>query len=199
MLNVIYEMWQNGLWVNYQRYTYTYDSNGKQLISLDEKWENEDWVNSSRYTNTYNPNGYTVTMLCETWVNGQWTNSDVDLYFQDSKGIDFSFYGYKIEVTYQGASPVKEETNNSSLSLSSSPNPASGFIKINYSLIEPQNVSLVITNSLGIEFLRINNEQIQEPGIYSLDYDTSSLAPGVYFLTLKAGNKTDTKKFVIIR
>ncbi|MGA2298252.1 MAG: S8 family serine peptidase, partial [FCB group bacterium] len=79
------------------------------------------------------------------------------------------------------------------------PIPASGLIKINYTLLESGMVSFTITNSLGIESERINYEQFQEPGNYSLNYDAGNLAPGVYFLTIKAGNKIETKKFVIVR
>jgi hypothetical protein len=134
----------------------------------------------------------------EKFENNQWQPGNNDLTFKDALGRDFSYYSHKIEVTYQGSSPVKEE-DNYSFALNCSPNPASGLININYTIIEPQNVSLIITNSMGIEMARINNEGIQETGNYSINYDAGCLAPGVYLLTMRAGNYTETKKFVIIR
>ena len=133
--------------MNNSRETYTYDSKGNELTYLNESWVNGQWANSARLTNTYNPNGYTLTKLYETWVNEQWTKTNTGLNFIDSKKHNFSFYGYKIEVTYQGTTPVKEETNNNSFALNCSPNPASGLININYILTEPQPVSFIITNS----------------------------------------------------
>ena len=40
---------------------------------------------------------------------------------------------------------------------------------------------------------------MQVPGNYSINYDVGNLAPGVYFLTIRAGKNIETKKFVIVR
>ena len=157
------------------------------------------WVNGQQQISIMDSNGNIITMLNQDWLDGQWENNDGSLDLQVSKNLTNSYPGYKIEVTYQGSSPVKEETNNNPFSLNCSPNPATGLININYTLTEPQPISFIIINSLGIEEARINDEQMQETGNYSFNYDVSNLAPGVYFLTLRAGNKIETKKFVVIR
>jgi hypothetical protein len=79
------------------------------------------------------------------------------------------------------------------------PNPANEQVTINYTITEPGMVSFTIINSLGIEISKINNDQMQEPGNYIINYDTSSLRPGIYYLTIRAGNYTETKSFVVIR
>ena len=137
--------------------------------------------------------------MYESWENGQWVLSDNDLSFKDSTGHVYSFTGYKLEVRYKGATFVNEEIICNSLSLSFSPNPASGLVSINYSIPESWLVSLTLTNSLGILIERLNNEQMLEPGNYNFNFNTEKLSSGLYFLTIKAGNYTETKKLMIFR
>ena len=80
-----------------------------------------------------------------------------------------------------------------------SQNPTSGILTINYSISEPGAVSFILTNSLGILIERLNNEQMLEPGNYNFNFNTEKLSSGLYFLTIKAGNYTETKKLMIFR
>jgi hypothetical protein len=191
-LTFLYELWVNGNWVNDSRETYTYDTKGNELTYLIENWVNGQWANSTLLTNTYNSNGYTLSMLNEEWGTGQWANKNISLSFQDSKKHKFSFYGYKIEITYQGASPVKE-TVNSIFTLNCFPNPVNDNLIINYSAENNSNTSIKITNEVGICVY-------QDEGINnSININTSNLSPGVYFLTIREGKNIETRKFVVIK
>jgi hypothetical protein len=57
---------------------------------------------------------------------------------------------------------------------------------------------LIIYDILGREIATIINEQ-QRPGEYSVTFDASGLAGGVYIYTLKAGNYTKSRKMIFIK
>jgi len=192
--------WINDQWVNDTKNCKTFDFFGNKLTDLTYMWMQwNDWQHTSLYTNTFDSTGKVLSMSYDSWTFGQMNFYNTILSFYNSKGEKLSFNGTKIVVAYTGITLVPEEQTINSLSLFCSPNPASGIITINYSISEPGQVSLSLTNSLGIVIAKIDNNQYQEAGYYSLNYDTEYLSPGVYFLTIKAGNKVETMKVVVIR
>jgi len=199
ILSDFFEMFVDGQWVNIERMKYTYDTNWKELSYLLEVWDGTQWVNSSLLTSTYDVDENLITQLNQAWDGTQWSDANTTLIFYDSKERAFSFTGYKIEVSYKNITPVKDETSFAGLILNCSPNPSSGPITINYSLTEPATTSLTITNSLGLESAKIGSCQMQMPGEYYTNYDAGNLIPGIYFMTIKSGNKTETKKFEIVK
>jgi hypothetical protein len=78
------------------------------------------------------------------------------------------------------------------------PNPFNPSTKINYALKTNGQVTLKIYNILGKEVATIVNE-VKNAGIYSVDFNASNLASGVYFYTIKAGDFTDTKKMLLLK
>jgi hypothetical protein len=193
LLTAISEQLNKGLWENFDRNTYIYDSKGNLITHLFEHMRNGQWVNDERRTYMYDSNGNLLAELSDVWRN-KWIGTDGYFSFNDSKGQIFSFAGYKIEIN-----SVMIETENNSLSLNCYPNPTSGLLSINYTITKSEPVSLTVTNILGAEISRIYDNIIQEPDNYILNFNAVNLAIGVYYLTIKAGNYTETKKFVIIR
>ena len=51
---------------------------------------------------------------------------------------------------------------------------------------------------LGREVATLVNEA-KQPGTYTVQFDGSGLASGVYFYQLRAGNFVETKKLVLLR
>jgi hypothetical protein len=51
---------------------------------------------------------------------------------------------------------------------------------------------------LGRELATLVNE-VKEPGTYTVQFNGSNLASGVYFYRLQAGSYVDTKKLVLLR
>lgn len=92
-----------------------------------------------------------------------------------------------------------DENQNSLLYMNCFPNPSSGMTTIDYTLIEPSTVSISIANVSGRMSAQIINNQMQEPGNHTIDYDMSKFAPGMYYLTIQVGNNTETKKIVFVR
>ena len=71
------------------------------------------------------------------------------------------------------------------------PNPFNPVTKIGYLIPKPGFVSLKVYDVLGKEVATLVN-QVMEPGKYSLEFKGESLASGLYFYTIKAGNFTET-------
>jgi hypothetical protein len=78
------------------------------------------------------------------------------------------------------------------------PNPFNPTTKIQYSIPKQSFVSIVIFDMLGHRIRTLVSE-MKSPGIYNLTVDGSSLASGMYFYTMKSGNFTMSKKFVLMK
>jgi hypothetical protein len=78
------------------------------------------------------------------------------------------------------------------------PNPFNPVTKIGFSVPKDEYVKLAIYNLAGQLVKELLNEY-RQAGNYSTDFDASSLASGVYFYTLSAGNFIQTKKLTLIK
>ncbi len=95
-----------------------------------------------------------------------------------------------------------EQTNNgipAEFSLNQNyPNPFNPTTNIKYSITKGALVTLKIYNILGQEVATLVN-QYQKPGNYSIDFNASNLASGVYLYRLESGNNALTKKMVLLK
>ncbi len=78
------------------------------------------------------------------------------------------------------------------------PNPFNPVTKINFDLPKQSNAKIIIYDLLGREVTTLVNEQLK-PGSYSVDWDASGYASGVYFYSLITEGFTETKKMVLIK
>ena len=78
------------------------------------------------------------------------------------------------------------------------PNPFNPYTTIGYQLPKASHVTLKVFNTLGQEVATLV-DQDQEPGYKSLQLDASSMASGVYFFHIQAGNFISTKKLLVLR
>ncbi len=78
------------------------------------------------------------------------------------------------------------------------PNPFNPSTTINYSLASDEHVSLNVYDIMGREVAEVVNEE-QVAGSHSVSFDASSLASGMYFYKITAGNFVSTKKMVLIK
>ena len=78
------------------------------------------------------------------------------------------------------------------------PNPFNPSTRISYEIPKSGIVKLVVTDVLGREVTTLVNE-FKQAGSYSLEFNASNYASGVYFYTIKSGDFTNTKKMVLIK
>jgi hypothetical protein len=78
------------------------------------------------------------------------------------------------------------------------PNPFNPATTISYSIKEKGMVTLKVFDILGKEVATLLNEE-QTAGSYKIEFNASSIASGIYFYSLKAGNFIATKKMVLLR
>jgi hypothetical protein len=88
------------------------------------------------------------------------------------------------------------------------PNPFNPATKIQFTIVSAQSGSasggnrqlttVKVYDVLGREVATLVNE-VKEPGTYTVEFDASSLASGVYFYRLQAGTFVETKKLLLLR
>jgi hypothetical protein len=83
-------------------------------------------------------------------------------------------------------------------SLDAYPNPLSGVTTIRLSTTVPDHVILQVFDVMGREKATLTDGNIG-PGIHFLQWDASSMNPGMYFLRLQAGEKKTVRRLTVSR
>ena len=78
------------------------------------------------------------------------------------------------------------------------PNPFNPMTNISFSFPVSGEVTLIIYNLLGEEVIRLV-DGFQPAGIYETSWDASSMASGIYFYRLQAGDFVQTRKMVLLK
>ncbi|MFQ3597685.1 MAG: T9SS type A sorting domain-containing protein [Chloroherpetonaceae bacterium] len=78
------------------------------------------------------------------------------------------------------------------------PNPFNPTTNISYVLPKAENVSLKVYDVLGREVATLVNE-VKAAGAYTVPFNASNLASGVYFYKLQAGSFVQTKKMMLVK
>ncbi len=78
------------------------------------------------------------------------------------------------------------------------PNPFNPTTTINYSIPKSSFVTIIVYDILGREVENLVNEE-KKAGNYSLNFNASSLASGVYIYKMQAGKFIDTKKLILMK
>jgi len=78
------------------------------------------------------------------------------------------------------------------------PNPFNPVTSIQYSVSSTQFVTMKVVDLSGRE-VRILVREVKHEGIYNTTFDASNLPSGIYFYSLTSGDKSITKKMLLIR
>jgi hypothetical protein len=78
------------------------------------------------------------------------------------------------------------------------PNPFNPTTKIEYSLPQNTKVKIKIYDILG-RMVKVLVDEFKEAGIYTVQFDGSNYASGVYFYRIEAGKFVNTKKMVLVK
>jgi hypothetical protein len=114
-------------------------------------------------------------------------------------GQDFPDNNYMTLIKWEKPVWLGENEKNEKPAFSVSqnfPNPFDGITKINVYLQDKGDLSLTITNLTGQPMMRMEKTNVFA-GVTEFVIDGSQLSPGVYFYTVKQGDKSITKKMVV--
>ena len=177
-----WQIWDGTVWVNDGRYLYTYDSNGNQTEWLSLTWDGTVWVNYSQLLFTYDTNGNLIEDLYQTWDGSNWVND------------------YIVYVEYTNIVGVEDgEVVPKEYSLEQNyPNPFNPTTTIEYTLLSPGEVSLIIYNLRGEEVALLINGNMPA-GNHQVSWDASGFASGIYFYRLQADDFVQTKKMLLLK
>jgi hypothetical protein len=91
------------------------------------------------------------------------------------------------------------ETINTFTLLQNYPNPFNPTTEIKFEIPQNTFVTIKIYNAIGEEVASLLNKEYKNAGKYSVNFDGSNLASGIYFYSLEAGTFKDVKKMVLIK
>jgi hypothetical protein len=97
----------------------------------------------------------------------------------------------------QGQGPgITEHSQDFAKEMKLWPNPASTSVSIGFELIRPVHMNIDIDDSKGDLIKEVSNSKLDK-GVYSLETGIDYLAPGVYFINLKAGDQNVSLKLLV--
>lgn len=122
------------------------------------------------------------------------SDSDLECSLKELYASDFALNKSNIQSKY-----IKnlEELNTYNLD-QNFPNPFNPSTEIKFQIPQPGIITLKVYDILGNEVRTILNEY-KEKGEYSLTFEASNLASGVYLYQLKAGSYIQTRKMIFIK
>jgi hypothetical protein len=123
-------------------------------------------------------------------VNG--TEYSYDLVAVDLDGVEQVVNEHPVSVTPQALMPTVFALHQNY------PNPFNPATEIKYDLPEDVHVSLKVYNVLGAEVATLVDAD-QKANFYTVNWDASELASGVYFCTMKAGDFSAVRKMVFLK
>jgi hypothetical protein len=77
------------------------------------------------------------------------------------------------------------------------PNPARGLVKVGYTLAETGPVGVNVYDQYGRLVATLQPDRLTMSGEHILNWDAAPLAPGLYFVTLRANGVVQTQKVVV--
>jgi len=116
---------------------------------------------------------------------------------------DGDTYVHFVQFIYPGKTPTSAVRTSrdlpSNFALAQNyPNPFNPTTVISYQLPVNSHVTLKVYDMLGREVVALVNQR-QDAGSYSVRFDGSRLASGIYFYRLEAGNFVSVKKLVVVK
>jgi len=147
------------------------------------------------------------------FVPGSGTSSEINEYKFVNESVFQGINVYRLkQVDFSGAYNYSNEINfsyniPSDFSLSQNyPNPFNPSTTINFSLVDEGPVSLKVYNLVGEIVAVLINDEIKEPGSYTINFDasspslgSSSISSGTYLYVLKQGDKINLKKMILLK
>jgi hypothetical protein len=124
------------------------------------------------------------------------------LAINDNAGDDSGFLrAWCLILTYEtliGGIQTIEIPNYYSLS-QNYPNPFNPSTQIKFSVPKTSNVTMKVYDVLGKEVAVLVNNELKQAGFYTVEFNASNLASGIYFYRINAGDYSAVKKMVLVK
>ena len=129
-------------------------------------------------------------------ATGEWILTITD----DVPANDGIFEAWSISILSDLSSDVQDMNGIPSgfALLQNYPNPFNPTTTIQYSIPQRSNVILKVYDVLGNEVAVLVDEE-KERGVYSVNFDASNFASGIYLYRLHAGSFVETKKMILLK
>ncbi len=139
------------------------------------------------------------------FVPGFGTSTEQHSYSYKDANLNAGSYTYRLkQVDYDGTYEYSNEINVEIVNpvgyqlAQNYPNPFNPSTTINFSIPVNEVVNLTVFNALGEQVTVLMNKELTA-GHYSVNFNASGLASGIYILRMKAGNFVDMKKMNLLK
>lgn len=105
----------------------------------------------------------------------------------------------EVSLVADQSTSVNDLSKENDLTLLVYPNPVNNQAVIEYSLPRSGKISLTIINAFGQEVLKIVDNQQYQSGRYRINLEATYLSAGIYYYSLRTEERTETKKFILIK
>ena len=215
-LNSVYFTDANNGWVVGENGTILHTSNGGvvpvELTSFTAEALDQKVILRWTTATELNNNGFEIQRkVAESdfatvgFVRGEGTTTNHKDYSYIDKDLVDGKYFYRLkQVDYNGAYEYSDVIEVDVRSLNeyaleqNFPNPYNSFTTIGYVLREKNNAKMILLNAIGEEMAILVNEE-QEKGFHKVEFNASTLASGVYFYRLQAGDFVQTRKMILLK
>ncbi len=140
------------------------------------------------------------------FVKGAGNSAEPNSYTFNDRNLNSGIYNYRLkQIDFNGNLRFYDLNNEVAIGvpdkfslLQNYPNPFNPVTKIRYDIPNSGNVSLKIYDNIGREVKSIVNE-FKDAGYYTVEFNGSNFASGIYYYKLETGNFTATKKMVLLK
>lgn len=139
------------------------------------------------------------------FVQGRGTTTEPGYYNFTDMNLEPGKYFYRLKtIEYGGTTEYSDEimvevAQPNTISLDQNfPNPFNPSTKIQFTIPERNQVSLIIYDLTGEEVSNLVNEELQA-GVHSIDFNAENLSSGVYIYSLRVANFQESKKMIVMK
>ena len=155
----------------------------------------------------YRRRGATNQWTKITFVEGHGTTLTAQSYSHVDPGVTFGKYSYQIkQIDLEGKSKAYPEADvtvgvgpGKFVLAQNYPNPFNPSTAIEFAVPQNGPATMKVYNVLGQEVRTLFEGNAETTKIYSVHFDGSSLASGLYFYTLKSTGTTQTKRMMFLK
>jgi hypothetical protein len=209
LANTVTHMDMNGTWVNGNRTSYTYHTNGKVLTELYESWDamTAAWRNQNKATYTYSSSGQVTNTLRESYTNNAWVDDRKSDYTYNSFGqvlveteqsyrLGQWWPSYQSRNYYEIYFPVSVKNTAAHSQLKLYPVPARDRVNVQLDLDKPVNVNISIFDMSGKVVKSVNLPTVSQ---YNGHIDVASLPAGNYVMKMTGAGGPQIQKLNIVK